>query len=61
MLEPPLVVAEPVCLATPEELLDEPLSVLEAVFVFEAVFLLLASPVPVAEGFCVCDAVSEST
>jgi hypothetical protein len=47
VLEPPFVVAEPVCLAVPEE----------PVFEFE--FVVVASPVFVAEGLCVCVAGSE--
>jgi hypothetical protein len=48
VLELLFVVAEPVCLADPEEPLDEPPFVLEAVFVFEAEFVF------VADGICVC-------
>lgn len=47
----PFVVAVPVCLAVPEEPVDEPL------FVFEAE--VVASPVSVAEGLCVCVAEPE--
>ena len=48
VLELLFVVAEPVCLADPEEPLNEPLFVLEAVFVLEAEFIF------VADRICVC-------
>ena len=51
VLEPLFVVAEPVCLAVPEEPLEEPEFVFEAVFVFEV--LPVEEPVFEADGLWV--------